>query len=214
VEFEPPAADLGPAPENEHVDTSAIGLGLALAGCAAMVVGVFLPAAESSDFGSIAHNTAIQNGDGWFFVVLALSTVGDVFRAYRARVRTWGPVIAGAIAVGAAVYLGTSNSELKLCSTDTPALGGSQCEIGHPGIGLYVAGVGGLLMLLGGWQIRIAKPSPGGSSVAAANEDRPTKTCPECAETVLEAARVCKHCGFRFAPPLTPESEPPEGSQR
>jgi hypothetical protein len=27
-----------------------------------------------------------------------------------------------------------------------------------------------------------------------------TKTCPDCAETVLVAARVCKHCGYRFAP--------------
>jgi hypothetical protein len=25
-----------------------------------------------------------------------------------------------------------------------------------------------------------------------------SKTCPDCAETVLAAARVCKHCGFRF----------------
>ncbi len=27
-----------------------------------------------------------------------------------------------------------------------------------------------------------------------------TKTCPDCAETVLAAARVCKHCGYRFEP--------------
>ncbi|WP_082109829.1 zinc ribbon domain-containing protein [Mycobacterium sp. UM_Kg1] len=26
-----------------------------------------------------------------------------------------------------------------------------------------------------------------------------TKACPDCAETVLAAARVCKHCGYRFA---------------
>jgi hypothetical protein len=25
-----------------------------------------------------------------------------------------------------------------------------------------------------------------------------TKACPECAETVLEAARICKHCRYRF----------------
>jgi hypothetical protein len=30
--------------------------------------------------------------------------------------------------------------------------------------------------------------------------EEPTKTCPDCAETVLVAARVCKHCGYRFAP--------------
>lgn len=26
----------------------------------------------------------------------------------------------------------------------------------------------------------------------------PTKDCPDCAETVLEAARICKHCRYRF----------------
>lgn len=29
-----------------------------------------------------------------------------------------------------------------------------------------------------------------------------TKVCPDCAETVLASARVCKHCHFRFEPPL------------
>jgi hypothetical protein len=30
-----------------------------------------------------------------------------------------------------------------------------------------------------------------------------TKQCPDCAETVLAEAHVCKHCGYRFdeAPP-------------
>ena len=30
-----------------------------------------------------------------------------------------------------------------------------------------------------------------------------TKVCPDCAETVLHSARVCKHCHFRFYPPLS-----------
>ncbi|GJO59108.1 hypothetical protein NJB1604_52980 [Mycobacterium marinum] len=28
----------------------------------------------------------------------------------------------------------------------------------------------------------------------------PTRQCPDCAETILAAAKVCKHCGSRFAP--------------
>jgi hypothetical protein len=32
----------------------------------------------------------------------------------------------------------------------------------------------------------------------------PEKTCPDCANTVLAAARKCQHCGYRFAkPPAT-----------
>jgi len=35
------------------------------------------------------------------------------------------------------------------------------------------------------------------------DDDAPsTKVCPDCAETVVASARVCKHCRYRFAPPL------------
>ncbi len=29
-------------------------------------------------------------------------------------------------------------------------------------------------------------------------DEATTKTCPKCAESVLSAAQVCKHCGHRF----------------
>ncbi|WP_082951022.1 zinc ribbon domain-containing protein [Mycobacterium mantenii] len=34
----------------------------------------------------------------------------------------------------------------------------------------------------------------------------PTKKCPDCAETILAAAKVCKHCGYRFTPSSAPET--------
>lgn len=40
---------------------------------------------------------------------------------------------------------------------------------------------------------------------AWAEAEAATKKCPDCAETVLADARVCQHCGYRFAPaPETP----------
>jgi hypothetical protein len=36
----------------------------------------------------------------------------------------------------------------------------------------------------------------------AASPTTTLKRCPDCAETILADARVCKHCGFRFAPPV------------
>lgn len=41
-------------------------------------------------------------------------------------------------------------------------------------------------------------------------DDRPTKTCPDCAEEVLEAARKCRFCGYRFdeVDPAAPASYP------
>jgi hypothetical protein len=36
------------------------------------------------------------------------------------------------------------------------------------------------------------------NSAAAMNDERPSKRCPECAESVLAAARKCRFCGYRF----------------
>lgn len=33
----------------------------------------------------------------------------------------------------------------------------------------------------------------------------PTKKCSDCGEAVARVARACKHCGYRFLPPETPE---------
>jgi hypothetical protein len=40
------------------------------------------------------------------------------------------------------------------------------------------------------------------------SDDRPTKTCPDCAESVLAAARKCRFCGYRFEGPV-PAASPP-----
>jgi predicted amidophosphoribosyltransferase len=41
-------------------------------------------------------------------------------------------------------------------------------------------------------------------AASSAIENSGDKFCPDCAEAVKAKARVCRYCGFRFAPP--PES--------
>jgi hypothetical protein len=43
-------------------------------------------------------------------------------------------------------------------------------------------------------------PGENESLVAAPEAAKATKKCPDCAETILADARVCKHCGYRFTP--------------
>jgi hypothetical protein len=75
-----------------------------------------------------------------------------------------------------------------------------------------------------GVQVRLANPEAhsragvaGGSRAVRTSgpnvsaEDRPTKQCPDCAEMVLEAARKCRYCGYRFdGVQPAPADEPPE----
>jgi hypothetical protein len=64
-------------------------------------------------------------------------------------------------------------------------------------VALYVAGAGVVIALIGSAIIRLGMRAVDGATASAA--DRVTKKCPDCAETILSDANVCKHCGYRFA---------------
>jgi hypothetical protein len=189
----------------EEVDVSPAGLVLGGLGAAAMIIAVFLPYADTSSltFFRIEKNTLIQNGGGWVFIIAGVVGALRVYTSYRSRKRTWAPVIAGGVGIGYAVYFGSNGGDsLKFCSVLT----GTNCQVANPGTGVYLAGVGGLLMVVGGLAILSSKKvAAAGRSVETAPavvtspDPGATKTCPDCAETVLDAARVCKHCGYRFA---------------
>lgn len=66
-------------------------------------------------------------------------------------------------------------------------------------IGLIIPVIGLIIALVIGPKEQYA--NAGGGPAQVSGSPTAIKTCPECAETVLIAARVCKHCGYRFAGP-------------
>jgi hypothetical protein len=116
------------------------------------------------------------------------------YRTYQQQSKTWTVLVIGVIGIGLAVYAGTGERLELTSASPGNRLFGNVRETASPGVGIYAAGAGGLLVayggaLLAGWGIW-----PGGSQLPA----RRTKRCPDCAETVLADARVCKHCGHHF----------------
>jgi len=65
----------------------------------------------------------------------------------------------------------------------------------------FIGWVVALAMAVGGQTPSAQRhvPDASGPPVSAKAATKATKKCPDCAETVLADARVCKHCGCRFA---------------
>jgi hypothetical protein len=190
---------------SERVAVSPVGVGVALAGALAMLIALFLPYADNStEFARIVKNSVIQAG-GWPLILIAVGVAVAAYHAHSEKRKGWAVIVLGLVAVGIAVWLGTNKSNLTVYPIDPstgqpdPTASGTVVD---PGIGVWVAGVGGALAVLGGWMIRQSPPiptpvDPPDPSVEAAEPQ--TKKCPDCAEIVLADARVCKHCHYRFA---------------
>jgi hypothetical protein len=71
--------------------------------------------------------------------------------------------------------------------------------VGTLGIAVYVAGAGVAAALIGSLMLRQSKQLHTPDAVDTRTH-QPSKKCPDCAETVLADAKVCKHCAYRFAP--------------
>jgi len=168
---------------------------VAAAAAALAVISVFLPRVESDTFIRVQENTLIQSGDGWLIIGCAIGIAGAAYRAYRDRTNTWAVLVLGLVIVGFAVYAG-SGERLELESAGS-VFGEQVADTASPGIGIYAAGAAGAIAIFAGWSLA------GKSGTAFETETaQRTKICPECAETVLSEARICKHCGYRFAPPV------------
>lgn len=170
------------------VEANRAGLALVGAGAVLMVIALFLPQLESS-LGPISENSFAQSGN-WWFIGLPVLAVAAAYRVYQERQPSYSVLVIGLVGVVIAVYYGTGDRvELVNPINDKPT-----GEAASSGLGIYAGGIGGALvayggLLLAGWDLW-----PGGRQAPA----KRTKRCPECAETVLDEARVCKHCGFRF----------------
>lgn len=189
----------GPAANVSSDDRYAInplGFGLVILGAAIAILGTFLPRAESTAFtlGGIEKNTLLQSGDGVLIIVLAVSLGAVAYNGWAAGARRSVAIfLISACLIGDAIYQGTG-SRIALYRINADGSQGARVDA-SAGIGIYAVGVGGLLGLLGGWVIRQSSPRV---TVDGEEPTGRTKRCPDCAEEVLAAARVCKHCGYRF----------------
>jgi ribosomal protein L37AE/L43A len=152
-----------------EAEPNAGAIGLAVVAAVLAVVSVFLPALETNAFSRIAQNTMIQSGGGWLILGCAVGILGAVYRVHSTRMTTWAVFVLG-----------------------SPLLHGSVTVNGSPAVGIYAAGAAGLLAVFAGFILA-------GNAVSSyQGAQRRTKVCPDCAETVLGEARVCKHCGHQF----------------
>lgn len=142
-----------------------LGIALSFAGALVLLVSVFLPLADSKQFVHVAENSLIQHGEGWLVVGLALAAAGISYRILVGEGSAIWLMIVGGAALVLAVLFGNSDSLLTLTSTAQEEFGLleelesiAEPEKASPGIGIYAVGLGGLLVLIGGYLLR----SPGG----------------------------------------------------
>lgn len=182
---------------SEAASENPLGLGLIIVGAVAMAISAFLPLVEpTGGFGRVEENTPIQHG-GWILIVLALGIAASGYRVKPGQV-----IVLCGIAAGLIVF-NANNKGLRTLypvGPDGNPITTQPGMVADFGIAFYVAGAGvfaafvGSVILFRSAKQRVPADASDGTGLAA------TKKCPDCAETVLSDARVCKHCGYRFAP--------------
>jgi hypothetical protein len=150
-----------PPPPSARAAADPVGIGIALLAAATMFISIFLPLAESTrTFGTVSQNTLIQSGPGVGYLVAALLIGGLAYAAVRGNRRVgWGIAAIGALVLISAILYSTASDALVLYPLDETGEpdASSEGERANPGIGLYVAGVGGLIAVWGGLQVALTR---------------------------------------------------------
>jgi hypothetical protein len=197
-----------------------LALGMILVGAATMTLATFLPLDEPTGlFRMVRDNTLIQSG-GWLLIAVAIGIAAAGFRASQKPGQWVAPVVLCVLAAGGVTlwFLDTSMRTLYPIGADGTPDTSQPGTVAALGIALYVAGAGVAIALVGSLMLRqSAHGDP--DSLEAAWSAAPTKKCTDCAETILADAKVCKHCGYRFAViapsgPQVPSAPEPAVRQR
>jgi hypothetical protein len=184
-----------------------------LVGAAAMAIAAFLPLVEPTGmFRMVADNTLIQHG-GWTLIALAVGIAVCGFRASQRAGRWWGLSLVLCLLAAAQIidwFMDKGVRTLYPTGPDGTPDTSQPGMVASLGIALYVAGAGVAIALIGTVMLRQTQESGADDPLVAAWEAaKTTKKCPDCAETILADAHVCKHCGYRFAP-NAPDAPPPQ----
>jgi phage FluMu protein Com len=173
-----------------------------MGGAAVMAVATFLPLYEPAGlFRMVQENSLIQHG-GWIIVVAA---IGIASSGYRARYgKRWYVPLGIALFVAAGLALFAMDKSHRTLYPVNPLNGTIDSSgpgtVAEFGLGIYVAGLGIAMVGVGSRMLRQI-PDEGLDPLEAAwagGAGASSKKCPDCAETILADAHVCKHCGYRF----------------
>jgi hypothetical protein len=206
--YEPPSEEPDEAGAPSDVEPAKPLYAISQAGTAATVVGgvlvviaSFLPLDEPrGPLARVASNTIVQQEE-WFIPIIGGVIAIAALNSYvskRRRITLVLLTIACAVGV-VALASNKSNRTLYPLNSRGEAETNGPGEVVPFGIAIYLAGAGTAVAFLGSIPMYKSPRIEGVTDPTAVRPDnRPTKTCPDCAETVLAEARVCKHCGYRF----------------
>jgi hypothetical protein len=203
---------------DKTVSENPLGLGLLIVGAAALAISTFLPLVQPVNaLRMVQDNTLIQHG-GWPLIGLALGIAASGYRASRGK-----PIqvvlclvlctIAAVVVVADATDTGMRTLyPVQLNGTVDTSQPGTVASLG---IAIYGAGAGIAAAFIGSLIVAQSAEQRGPDNLVAAAPRAATKNCPDCAETILADAKVCKHCGYRFAPTVSskPATKPPAPAQ-